>query len=268
MTATAPPSATGASPPASSDVVVVGGGIIGSAIAYFLANDPGFDGSVTVIERDPSYRECSTTLSAASIRQQFSVPENIAMSLYGIEFLRTAPARLAVDGDDGPAVSLVEDGYLFLATPATRSLLKHNHALQTAAGADIAWLEPEALKARFPWLTTDDISAGTLGLSGEGWFDSYALLQGFRKKALSLGATYVADEVVGFERATGDTGAITAVLTGSGRRITWRHRGQCRRCTGRRRGDACRGGASRAPPPALRLRLQLPRARAEPASDG
>ncbi|WP_404380053.1 NAD(P)/FAD-dependent oxidoreductase [Caenispirillum salinarum] len=216
--AAAPPKTTG-SPPSSSDVVIVGGGIIGSAIAYFLASDSGFGGTVTVIERDPSYRESSTALSAASIRQQFSVPENIAMSLYGIRFLREAAERLAVDGDDGPALSLVEGGYLFLATPDTRGILERNHALQTAAGADIAWLEPADLTARFPWLTTDDVSAGTLGLSGEGWFDAYALLQGFRKKARSLGVTYVDDEVTGFERANGGRGDVSAVLMRSGGRI-------------------------------------------------
>lgn len=201
--------------PASCDVAIVGGGVIGSAIACFLAQDPGFTGSVVVIERDPSYRESSTALSAASIRQQFSVPENIAMSLYGIEFLRRVDEHLSVDGE-APALSLTEGGYLFLATPETRGILERNHALQTVAGADIAWLEPADLQARFPWLTTEDLSAGTLGLTGEGWFDAYGLLQGFRKKARSLGVTYVTDEAVGFAR---DGARLTAVELASGARI-------------------------------------------------
>lgn len=217
MSAAAMPPAKSVLPPPTSDIVIVGGGIIGSAIAYFLASDPAFGGSVTVIERDPSYRESSTALSAASIRQQFSVPENIAISLFGIRFLRTAAEHLAVGEDDGPALSLTEAGYLFLAPPDKRALLEANHARQTAAGADIAWLEPEALKARFPWLTVDDLAAGTLGLSGEGWFDAYALLQGFRKKARSLGVTYVEDTVTGFDRAR--TGKIEAVRTAAGARI-------------------------------------------------
>ncbi len=37
------------------DVAIAGGGLMGSAVAYFLAADADFDGSVVVIERDPSY---------------------------------------------------------------------------------------------------------------------------------------------------------------------------------------------------------------------
>ena len=54
------------------DVVIVGGAAVGSAAAYFLTHDLGFSGTVAVIERDPAYTHAATTLSAASIRLQFS----------------------------------------------------------------------------------------------------------------------------------------------------------------------------------------------------
>jgi len=59
------------------DVVIVGGAIVGSAVATFLRRRPDWRGRVVVVERDPTFRTSSTTLSAASIRLQFSTPLNI-----------------------------------------------------------------------------------------------------------------------------------------------------------------------------------------------
>ena len=170
-------------------VVIIGGGAIGSSIAYHLAARPDFRGTVTVLERDPTYARASSALSASSIRQQFSTPVNIRLSQFGIEFLRRAGTTLAVDGER-PALGLREDGYLFLASPDGVGALHENHALQCRLGADIAWMHSNALAERFPWLCTDGIAAGVLGLSGEGWFDGPALLQAFRRKARALGVAY------------------------------------------------------------------------------
>jgi len=197
----------------SSQVVIVGGGVIGSSIAYFLrASDPTV--SVTVIERDPSYARSSSALSAASIRQQFSTPLSIQMSLYGIEFLRNIGELLEVEGDK-PSIDLHEGGYLFLATPAGDATLRENHALQTSLGANINLMDRQTLKARFPWLNVDDLVSGAFGESGEGWFDGYGLVQALRKKAQSLGARYVAADVTGVVR---EGRKITHVIAGNGER--------------------------------------------------
>lgn len=197
----------------SSQVVIVGGGVIGSSIAYFLrASDPTV--SVTVIERDPSYARSSSALSAASIRQQFSTPLSIQMSLYGIEFLRNIGELLEVDRNR-PSIDLHEGGYLFLATPAGDATLRENHALQTSLGADINLMDRQTLKARFPWLNVEDLVSGAFGESGEGWFDGYGLVQALRKKAQSLGARYVAADVTGVVR---EGRKITHVIAGNGER--------------------------------------------------
>src|SRR3954465_848237 len=93
------------------DVVIVGGAAVGSAVAYFLTHDLGFAGSVAVIERDPTYARAATTLSAASIRQQFSTPENIRMSRFGVEFIGQLKERFGPDA----TVSFHPGGYLLLA---------------------------------------------------------------------------------------------------------------------------------------------------------
>ena len=104
-------------------VVIIGGGAIGSAVAYWLTADPAFVGEVVVVERDPTYREACSALSASSIRQQFSTPVNIEIGLFGIGFLRDIGATLAV-GAERPDIGLVEPGYLFLATEPGMTTLR------------------------------------------------------------------------------------------------------------------------------------------------
>jgi FAD-dependent oxidoreductase domain-containing protein 1 len=173
------------------DVVIVGGAVIGSSLAYHLAQREDFFGRVVVIEADPAYEICASARSAASIRQQFSSAINIDISLYGIQFLREIGATLAV-GDDKPAIDLNEGGYLFLATPDKSHILQENHKLQQELGADIGYFDQSGLSEKFPWLNVSDLTAGCHGLSGEGWFDGYGLMQAFRKKARSLGVAYLA----------------------------------------------------------------------------
>ncbi len=185
----------------SEHVVIIGGGAIGSSIARYLTR-PELQAQrpcrVTVLERDFSYARASSALSASSIRQQFSSAINMAISAYGIGVLRDAARELAVPGQPAPAIGLHEGGYLYLATPAGEGVLRDNHALQRGAGADVALLTPAELRQRFAWLNTDGIALGSLGLSGEGWFDGYSLLQAFRAQARAQGARYVQAEAVGF----------------------------------------------------------------------
>ncbi|WP_269584580.1 NAD(P)/FAD-dependent oxidoreductase [Roseibium sp. Sym1] len=172
------------------DVVIIGGAVMGSAVACHLSMRDDFDGRIVVVEADPAYEICASARSAASIRQQFSSSVNIEISLYGIRFLREIGAELAVD-TDRPAIDLHEGGYLFLATPDKLDILRENHRLQQQLGADIGFLDAAALKAKFPWLEVSDLAAGCHGLTGEGWFDGYGLMQAFRRKARSLGVDYL-----------------------------------------------------------------------------
>src|ERR1035438_7610863 len=94
-------------------VVVIGGGVMGSALAYWLTRlEPA--SAVTVVERDPSYSSASSALSAASIRQQFSAPINVRISQASIAFLRNASAELSLD-EERADILLREHGYLYLA---------------------------------------------------------------------------------------------------------------------------------------------------------
>jgi sarcosine oxidase len=189
--------------PGRADVVIVGGAIVGSAVATFLALRPDWHGRIVVVERDLTYRTSSTALSAASIRLQFSTPLNIEISRFGVEVLKRPEGWLGIPGEPAPEVDFVEGGYLFLATAAGMATLEHNHAVQRAHDVPVVLLSPMELQARFPWMHVEDLAGASLGLSDEGWFDAYALLQAFGRKARSLGVEYLAGEVVGLEREDG-----------------------------------------------------------------
>jgi len=201
---------------ARADVVIVGGAIIGSSVATFLAQRPDWQGRIVVVERDLSYRTSSTALSAASIRLQFSTPLNIEISRFGVQLLKRPEEWLGIPGQPAPQVDFVEGGYLFLATAAGMATLRRNHAVHREHDVPVVLLSPMELQQRFPWLQVDDLAGASLGLSDEGWFDAYAVLQAFARKARSLGVEYRAGEVVGLER---DGGRLSAVQLADGSRL-------------------------------------------------
>ena len=181
-------------------ITIIGGGAVGSAIAYFLTQQTTAQTlEVCVLERDFAYRQASSALSASSIRQQYSSVINIQLSQFGIGFLRTLGQTLHVDGQ-APNIGLTEPGYLYLASPEGSPILRENHALQKQWGVDVALLEPAALQAKFPWLATDGLALASLGLSGEGWFDGYGLMQALRKRASAQGVRYLQAEATGLRR--------------------------------------------------------------------
>jgi FAD-dependent oxidoreductase domain-containing protein 1 len=186
------------------DVVVVGAGIVGASVAYWLTRlDPRL--AVLLVERDTSFANAASSLSASSIRQQFSTPVNIRMSQFGLEFLREMD------------VVLEEHGYLYLGAAQELASL---HDVQKANGADVALLTPDQLKRRFPWLNVDDIELGSLGLSGEGWFDGPALHAAVLREARGQGAKIVEGEASGFELGGG---RVRGVVLADGARIECRH---------------------------------------------
>ena len=197
------------------DVIIIGGAIVGSAIAYFLARESGGRLKVLVVERDPAYAQASTSLSLSSIRVQFSRPENIAMSRFGVSFLKSLGDWLELDGEV-PDVGFQERGYLLLASAEGLETLRANHAVQRAQGCSIELLEPDDIGRRFDWIDVSGLAGGSLGLAEEGWFDAYALMQAFRRKARHLGVRYLEGEVVAMECAGG---RVMAVQLASGEKL-------------------------------------------------
>jgi FAD-dependent oxidoreductase domain-containing protein 1 len=193
------------------DVVIAGGAVIGSATAYYLKK-LGFDGSVRVIEKDPTYARCCTTRSAGGIRQQFSTEENIRLSQFGLKLIRGIRQEFGAEAD----VAFREQGYLSLVTPGGEARLSDIVATQRRLGAATVMLDRAQLAARFDWLALDGVAAGAFGERNEGWIDPWSLMSLLRHGAMADGAIWQTGEIVGIEA---DAGKLRAVRLADGGRI-------------------------------------------------
>ena len=133
------------------DVVIIGGAMIGSSIAWFLSDNPDFQGSILVVERNPSYENSSTTCTNSCIRQQFSTEVNIKISQFGAEFIKNFRSFMH-DAPDVPDVLLQNYGYMYLAdNQALADVLIENQKLQAALGAGTRIMTPDEIAAEYPF---------------------------------------------------------------------------------------------------------------------
>ena len=175
------------------DVIIVGGGIMGSATAFYLMRADR-ELKVVVVERDPTYSQASTTLSAANVRIQFSLPENIQISQYTTEVLENFENVMAVEGVK-PRVYFRQEGNLFLVDENGRTVAEKAMARQQRLGCQVAWWSPQKIEEQYPMYNTAGLTGGTFGPQ-DGHFDAYAVLMGYKAKARSLNAEYIKDEVL------------------------------------------------------------------------
>lgn len=197
------------------DVVIVGGAMMGSSTAWFLTENPDFDGTVLVVERDPSYENCSTAHTNSCIRQQFSTELNIRISQFAADFITHFRERMGGD-DRFPELSIRNFGYLYLAADeAFADVLRENREVQLAAGARTRLLTPEEIVREYPFYAVDDIVLGSINTRDEGLWDGTAVFDGWRRSARDRGVEYVANEVVAMTRNAAGT-RIDSVTLASG----------------------------------------------------
>ena len=179
---------------------------MGSAVAWFLSANPDFDGTVCVVERDPSYERSSTARTNSCMRQQFSNPLNIQISQFGADFVRDFADLIG--HPDTPSLAVDHFGYLYLAADAgAAEVLRANQVVQSGLGAGVVHLSAAEIAHRYPFYNVADIVGGNLNTLDEGYFDSGTMFQWLRRAAKASGVSFVTDEVVAIdvsdERVTG-----------------------------------------------------------------
>lgn len=209
-------SATLQTPKASSyDVVIVGGAMYGSSVAWFLADNPDFDGSILVVERDPTYEFASTSHTNSCIRQQFSREINVRVSQFGAEFVKNFRHFM---GDDPrvPDVVLQSYGYMYLAdTEAFAQVLRDAQKVQAACGAGTKHMSRDEIARDYPFYQLDDVIGANHNLIDEGYFDGNTLFDWWKRSAREKGVEYLANEVVAMTRNAAGT-RVDSVTLASG----------------------------------------------------
>lgn len=204
---------------ASYDVVIVGGAMYGSSVAWFLASNPDFDGSILVVERDPTYEFASTSHTNSCIRQQFSNEINVRVSQFGAAFIKNFRRFL---GDDPrvPDIALQSFGYLYLAdTEEFAATLRESQAVQAACGAGTKIMSADEIKRDYPFYNVDDIVCGSHNRVDEGYFDGNTMFDWWKRSARERGAEYVTNEVVAMTRNAADD-RVESVTLKSGDRVS------------------------------------------------
>ena len=162
------------------DVVIIGSGIVGSSVAYHLAQAG--CANVLVIEREAHQGKGSTGKSMGGVRAQFSTPVNIQMSRYSIDFFSR------FDEIVGHPADYRAHGYLFCATSQNHlAYLKANRERQIALGVNnVEWVSPEDIVKMVPQLRVDDILGGTF-CPTDGFVDPHSVMMGFMLNARARG---------------------------------------------------------------------------------
>jgi sarcosine oxidase subunit beta len=156
------------------EIVIIGGGIIGTSIAYHLAQKKAK--GVVLLEKG-MLGEGSTAKCAGGIRAQFSTEINIRFSLES--FNTWNHFQEIMEGE----LDFKKVGYLFLATTEDEwAVFQSNSGLQHKFGIPVELLSPEDIQYRWPYLRVDDLRGGTY-CAWEGYAGPYEALSGFARGA-------------------------------------------------------------------------------------
>jgi sarcosine oxidase subunit beta len=196
----------GAALPERAGVVVIGGGVIGTSVAFHLAEAGVPD--VLVLERD-SLASGSTSKAAGGVRAQFSDEVNIALGA------RSLDAFAAFGRRPGAEIDLRRVGYLFLLSGEGEvAAFERSVAVQNALGVPSRMISVAEACRLSPVIEPGGLLAAAYS-PDDGHCTPESVVQGYAAGARRHGARVVTGcEVVGVETAGGE---IRAVETSMGR---------------------------------------------------
>ena len=187
--------------PARADVVVVGGGVVGTSVAFHLA-EAGVQ--VCLLERE-SLASGSTSRAAGGFRAQFSDPLNVALGLRGIEAFTRFGER------PGAEIDLHQVGYLFLLDREEDvAAFERGVALQNELGLPSRLVSAEEARKLCPLAGLEGVLAATF-CPLDGHASPEAVVHGYAAGARDHGAAVLTGcPITGIDLEGGEIRAVRA----------------------------------------------------------
>src|SRR5215510_933721 len=161
------------------DAIIIGAGIMGSATAYHLVRRK--FGRVVVLERD-GICSGSTALASGGVRHQYAHRIGIELTRQSIVVYENFESEFGVDPQ------FRQHGYLILQqTEAERAVYAKSAEIQRSLGVDTRVLEPDDVRAGWPYLHTEDLVSATYS-PRDGFADPYLATTAIAARARELGA--------------------------------------------------------------------------------
>lgn len=178
------------------DAVIIGGGIIGLAVAFYLAREK--YGQIVVLEKERLLGAGATSKAAGGIRAQFSSKENIEMSMLSEKLL------VNFKEDTGSDALFDQVGYMFLLKDESDiQAFKKDYELQRSLGLEVELLKPGDIPQYAPHISLKDVRLATF-CHDDGLGDPHEFLSGYERAARKLGVDIELEaEVVGIEVTAG-----------------------------------------------------------------
>ncbi|UCD64079.1 MAG: FAD-binding oxidoreductase [Candidatus Zixiibacteriota bacterium] len=188
------------------DAVIIGGGIIGLAVAFYLAREK--YGDIVLVEKEPLLGAGATSKAAGGIRAQFATKDNVEMSMLSEKLF------VSFKEDTGHEALFDQVGYMFLLRSDEEvASFKKNFEMWQSVGLPAQWLKPEDIPQHAPNVALDEVQFATF-CKDDGLGDPHEFLSGYDHAARAMGVEIAFEaEVTGIATANGK---ITEVQTAKG----------------------------------------------------
>lgn len=161
------------------DIIVIGGGVLGGAVAFYLAKQAA--GRVLVLERDQVAQGNSSLAAGLLTRGRFK-PHLIPM------VLETYHAIEEMEKITGESLSMYQTGALYATvSPAQQKAVRELATTSAQAGLKVEWFDRTDASHLVPWLKLPR-DTSVIFMPDDGYIDSYTIASGYIKSARTCGA--------------------------------------------------------------------------------